>query len=169
MAGVLAHGRKRRTVFRSGITSVHVVYPSAGIVAEEHPLHRADPGYATEEPDGSSQAPFLMKSGLIMGKTDDYLIVLPGDGRLFPARDLLIAVVQVYSPARGSPFSPEGPRVPLIGEVVHPPGMRAVFGGDGDFVRGDRASCNTPMPKRGARVDHAGLLVFLPLQLSMAS
>jgi len=40
-----------------------------------------------------------------MGKTDDDLIVLPADARLCLARDLIIAVVQVYYPARGSPSS----------------------------------------------------------------
>jgi len=32
-------------------------------------------------------------------------LLLPADARLCPARDLLIVVVQVYYPARGSPSS----------------------------------------------------------------
>lgn len=56
------------------------------------------------------------------------LIALPADARRCPARDLLIVVVQVYYPARGSLASFFWwARCFVSWGVVHPLWMRAVF------------------------------------------
>ena len=56
----------------------------------------------------------LLEPGLVMGKTDDYLIILPADAHLCLVQDLIMVVAQVMQFVESRIFFPLMGRIPLI-------------------------------------------------------